>query len=185
MGRRTESAEHHWLRGTKPRPNQRNESDRESDTATVNAGRPRPPKDLTELELAHWKAAAKVMKSRGTLSKGDGEALELWSRTKARYSVASKALADEGLIITETRYSKSGNEYTVQIPNPHLKIVEQCERALQQMAAKLGLNPMDRSKVKPTKGHRAGAAKFVPKEGTAAALMPQLFTSGGKLRQVV
>jgi phage terminase small subunit len=117
----------------------------------VSAGRPRMPKDLSPLEVAHWKAAARVMKQRGTLSKGDGEALELWARTKARYSRSSKALAEEGDIITETRFSKSGTEYTVRVPNPHLKIVEQCERALQAMASKLGLNPLDRSKVRATR----------------------------------
>jgi phage terminase small subunit len=149
---------------------------------TVERGKPKMPGDFSELEAAHWKAASKVMKSRGTLSRGDGEALELWARTKARYSIASKALAEEGLIVVETRVTKKGDTYEVRVPNPHLKIVEQCERMLQAMASKLGLNPLERSKVKATRGATATpkATTWTPTPGTLGALCPELFDAKGR-----
>jgi len=181
-GRPALSPELHDLKGTRAtRPSRAKQTD-EGGEPSVPSGRPKTPKEFSELEVSCWKSALKILKARGVLSRGDGEALEIWSRTKARYITASKALEKEGLIVTETRYSKSGDPYEVRVPNPNLKIVEQCETRLQTSARALGLNPIDRTKVKQTKASAAGARVPTYPAGSIGAMMPELFDSKGRMK---
>lgn len=173
-GRPRLSDDLHKLKGT--RPTRAKESN--PDEVTVSAGRPKVPKYLSELEVECWKNAAKTMKQRGTLSRGDGESLELWAVTKSRWVLARRAIESEGLTVTETRFSKSGDEYSVTIPNPSLKIAENAERLLASLAVKLGLTPMDRSKVKRTRG--GSFEKKVLAPNSLGALYPHLFEKEGR-----
>src|SRR5271169_932693 len=111
---------------------------------SVRSGRPKMPKTLTAIETECWKQACKILKQRGTLSRGDAESIELWSISKARWILARRELEKDGLTVTETRFSKSGDEYTITIPHPCLKIAENCERLLAGLAVKLGLTPLGR-----------------------------------------
>ncbi len=151
----------------------------------IQGGRPRCPADFSELEVSCFKAACRILKQRGTLSKGDSESLEMWARTKARYIRCSMAVADEGEVVEETRFSKSGDEYTIKVKNPNLTIVEQCERALQAMAKSLGLTVADRSKVKATRGTAAAKRddKWTPTPGTYGEYFREMFNDKGQLKK--
>jgi P27 family predicted phage terminase small subunit len=132
------------------------------DSETVSSGRPKTPKTLTPMQLECWKEAAKILKQRGTLSKGDGESLRLWSVVKARWLQANAEVEKDGLTIQETRFSKSGDEYTVTIEHPCLKIAVNCERLLAGLAVKLGLTPLGREKVRKTSGRDDGSKTLSP-----------------------
>lgn len=147
----------------------------------VAAGRPKMPKTLSELEVECWKGAAKIMKARGTLTKGDAENLELFAVTKARWILARRDIEKRGLSLMETRHAKDGSEYEVEVANPSLKICDACEQRLLAYSKALGLSAIDRTKVKATKGAKY-REKFVAKPGTAAALMPELFDERGRVR---
>jgi P27 family predicted phage terminase small subunit len=152
----------------------------ETDTApTVQAGRPRMPCTLTELEQQCWKQAAKIMRARGTLSKGDSENLEMYAVVKARWILARRDIEARGLEITETRHAKNGEEYEVSVPNPSLKICDSCEQRLHAYTKVLGLTPMDRTKVKKTK---ASDNSYQPKPGTVGAEFAHLFDENGRLK---
>jgi P27 family predicted phage terminase small subunit len=179
-GRPALSAEHHALRGTKATRPSRARSD--AGEEQVAAGRPKMPKTFSPLEVECWKSAVKILKSRGVLSRGDSEALELWARTKARYIRASQALEKEGDIVTETRFSKSGDEYEVRVQNPNLKIVEKCLTHLQSMARALGLNPIDRTKIKKTKPSEESLRAVVTyASGSVGAACPDAFSGKRQL----
>jgi P27 family predicted phage terminase small subunit len=120
--------------------------------AHIPSGRPKMPKTLSELERECWKGASKIMKARGTLTKGDAELLELFAVTKARWILARRDIEVRGLEIQETRHAKDGSEYEVSIANPSLKIADNCESRLLQYSKSLGLTAVDRTKVKAVQG---------------------------------
>lgn len=151
--------------------------------ASVSSGRPKMPAGLTELEVSCWKAAVKILKSRGVLSKGDAECLELFCVQKARWITARREVEAKGLTVEETRFSKAGNEYTVTIENPALKICNDCEVKLLALEKVLGMTLLGREKVRRTKGSDL-REKFVPKEGSIAAMLPELFNSKGQFKHV-
>jgi P27 family predicted phage terminase small subunit len=150
-------------------------------TPTVTAGRPRIPGHIKEDKdaLDAWKAASKIMKQRGTLSRGDGELLEQFSVVKARWILACRDIKARGLQILETRHAKDGSEFEVEVPNPSLKVASDCESRMLAYSKTLGLTPMDRSKIKRTKGSK-DAERYTPIAGTLGALCPELFDSKGR-----
>lgn len=154
-----------------------------TDAPAITFGRPRMPKTFTELEAECWKAASKILRSRGTLSRGDGELLEFYAVTKARWILARRDIESRGFEISETRHSKSGEPYSVSVPNPSLKIASDCEVKLLGFARALGLTTLDRTKVRRAKGSRPEEKAFVPKKGTAGELS-QYFDSRGKLKVI-
>jgi phage terminase small subunit len=145
---------------------------------TVSAGRPRLPKTLSELEAECWKDAAKIMRARGTLTKGDSETLELWAVTKASWILARRDIEKEGQKITETRFSKSGDEYQVTIINPSVKIARDALQQLLSLAAKMGLHVLDRTKAKKARG--AITKRDLP-PNSLGAMFPNMFKKGEKV----
>lgn len=139
---------------------------------TVSAGRPKMPKTLSPLEVECWKGAAKIMKSRGTLSRGDSENLEMFAVVKARWILARRDVESRGLEVQETRHAKDGTEYTVSVPNPSLKICTDCETRLLAYSKVLGLAAVDRTKVKKTRG---GVEKKVLAPDSAGVKFAHLF----------
>jgi P27 family predicted phage terminase small subunit len=133
--------------------------------------RPRLPKHLSAEAVVVWRATVRFMRPRGNISAGDVPALEVYAEVGARWQAAKKDVATRGIIVTQTRHDKQGNEYTVEVTNPCLAIVQDCERQLLALAKALGLTPDTRAKVLPTKAAQAAEAK----PGTAAAMFPGLF----------
>lgn len=155
----------------------------EQSEPVIHAGRPRMPKNFSELERDAWKSASRIMKAQGTLSKGDGELLELFARTKARWILACKDVAERGFEIKEIRHAKNGDPYEVSIPNPSLKICDACESRLLAYSKALGLTTLDRTKPKRAKRSKTSEKGFVPTPGTAGELS-QYFDKGGKLKVI-
>jgi P27 family predicted phage terminase small subunit len=182
MARPMKSQEWHDLAGTKQKPNQRGEHDRQGD---IPAGRPRCPQHVKEdaAAFAAWKDALRVMRRTGTLSAGDAPTLAVYACVYSKWVQATKDVRERGFEIETTRTNKRGEEYTTSVVNPSVKIATDSERQLLALAKALGLSPDSRGRIMPTK--QSKPKKFEAKAGTAAALMPHLFTTAGKLRQVV
>jgi len=108
------------------------------------------------------------MRKNGTLSASDGATLEVYAETKAAWIQAKADVQVNGQIITETRITRSGAEYTVQTVNPSVKIAQEASRQLLNLAKVLGLTPQTREKVKRART-TTGAAQFAP--GTVGAML--------------
>lgn len=154
-----------------------------SDAPAIHFGRPRMPKTFSALEVECWKSAVKILRTRGTLSRGDGELLEMYAVTKARWVLARRDIEQRGFEVVEVRHSKGGDPYDVHVPNPSLKIASDCEVKLLGFAKALGLTTLDRNKPRRAHGSRPEEKRFVPKKGTAGELS-QYFDSRGKLKVI-
>jgi P27 family predicted phage terminase small subunit len=146
MARPQLSDDLHGLKGTVPQPRKG-----DSIPLALSGGRPKCPRHLSKAARKEWLAAVKLLESRGTLDPGTGPTLELYATTKARWLECMADLNVRGLMIEETRFSSKGEQYTVTVPNPLLKVAENCEAALQQLTKTIGIAPDAREKVKKVK----------------------------------
>jgi P27 family predicted phage terminase small subunit len=179
MGRVQMSEEHHRLRGTKARPNQRGEHDREP--STVTGGRPRMPKSLSPSAAQAWKDAVRLLRKRRTLSAGDAPVLTVYANVFAKMQKANADIEARGFEVEVIRTNKKGEEYTTTVPNVSVRIATDCERQLLQLAKALGLTPDTREKVKPTKEEKK-PTKWTPTANTLGAFMPELFDEKGRAK---
>ena len=179
MGRPQLSDALHALKGTKARPNQRGEHDKEPQTV---GGRPRCPafiKADPDAFLA-WKDVVRLLKKRRTISAGDAPTLAVYSVVYSKWIRATKDIAERGFEVTVTKTNKQGEEYEIEVPNVSVRIATDCERQLLALAKALGLTPDTREKIKPTKADPE--KEYRPEPGTIGALYPDLFDAKGKLK---
>jgi P27 family predicted phage terminase small subunit len=146
------SIEEHKLKGTRPT--------RAASGAPSEAGRPRMPKHLSESAQRVWKETLRLLRRRGTLTADTGPTLAIYAECVATWEVAKADIIARGQIISETRFSKSGTEYQIDVVNPSMKIKENCERQALAVLKALGLSPDAREKVKKarTKADMPGGA---------------------------
>jgi P27 family predicted phage terminase small subunit len=85
-----------------------------------------------------------LMQKEESLSDLDIYALEVYAVQMALFRRAKKALEKSGEYIT-THTNKSGS--TNLVPSPWLTVLKNTTDALQKASAKLGLTPIDRSRV--------------------------------------
>jgi P27 family predicted phage terminase small subunit len=133
--------------------------------------RPRLPKHLSKEAVIVWRATVRLMRARGTISAGDVPALEVYAEVSARWQAAKADVAVRGIVVSVVKHDKQGNEYTTEMTNPCLAVVQDCERQLLALAKALGLTPDTRERVKPTARSKAAQAK----PGSVAAMFPNLF----------
>jgi P27 family predicted phage terminase small subunit len=151
----------HWLEGTK---SQAKEVLENRDGFTVPESRPRTPKDLNPEALAIFKRLCGLLKKRHALTAGDVELLRLYAITSVRHSRAIAKLEEEGEVCVYSRLDSNGAEVKVEKPNLWLKIAESSERTMVACLDRLGLSPLNRSKVRPAA--EAKPAAPVPLEKT-------------------
>lgn len=175
MSRPALSPEQHALRGTRP-----TRAKPETESSIV-SGRPRAPKHLSAEALTAWKDAVRLMRKRGSLTPGDSPTLAVYAETVASWCQAKSDVAKRGQILCETRFSKSGTEYTVEVLNPSVRIMQDASRQLLALAKSLGLSPDTREKIKTPKAKTE--KQFVPKKGTAGELSGY-FDARGKLKVI-
>lgn len=139
------------------------------------ASRPRIPKHLSPEAITAWREAVRLLRKKGTLSSTDSAVLEVYSEVKATWIAAKADVLSRGTLLTETRFSKAGNEYTVEIVNPNVKIKADSEKQMLSLTRSLGLAPDAREKVRRV-SQKKKKSELAP--GSAAALYPEFFQKG-------
>lgn len=125
-------------------------------------GKPKMPGDLNDEQRHLWKAIVKQLRARRTVTKGDAQVIELYVRTHSQWVAACKYVDAHGPIVKVTKYSQGGNEYTIDEPNPALKLAATLASQLESLLREMGLTGVTREKVKPVRG----AEKEVAQPGT-------------------
>lgn len=143
MARERKSIKQHKLEGTKPAYVLF-----DSDVAP---GRPKYPMNISGEAKAAFKRLVRLLESRRTCTAGDAEILRLYAVTFDRHVRALKHLALEGEICAYTRLDSNGKPHEVVKENLWLKVATDAEKFMRACLADLGLNPLQRAKVKTTK----------------------------------
>lgn len=144
MARPPISTEEHRLRGTKSRA----AADR---PAQFVAGKPKMPKDLPPVAQAEWKRLVKDLARRGTLTRADSSAMEIYCRMFARWRAADEAAQRVGPEIETSWLDKNGVEHTKTVANPTWKLAAQLEANLRHMLQQFSATPASRERTKPAK----------------------------------
>ena len=84
MPRLRKSTQQHLLQGTEP---QHKKGSMEDSVGSFVAGRPKMPHDFSPEEEREWKRVVKELWKRGTVTRIDGSALEVYVRTWGRWRV--------------------------------------------------------------------------------------------------
>ena len=137
----------HWLSGSdsQAKPEQ---------PSAYPAGRPKMPKDLSPVAQQEWKRIVKLLATRGTLTKVDASALELYSETYARHRALLKELQEHGEMIDTVVLDSSGNAHDKRVVNPASKIATQLANSLRAWQKELGITPTSREKARPAAPER-------------------------------
>jgi P27 family predicted phage terminase small subunit len=134
--------EEHFLTGTKPQW-----VTEEKGTGVVAAGRPKMPKGLSPVAEAEWKRIVPLLNKRGTLTKADAPALEIYVVSYARWKkVAAMAEANP---VTEVSWVGSDDvERTKVVEHPASAMAARLEGSLRQMLQQFSATPASRDKTK-------------------------------------
>jgi len=81
---------------------------------------------LSRAELAARESAAPMEKRE--------ELLAIFKDVSARRAKAMEDVTLRGAILTVTKFSAKGNPYTTEVPNPNLRLAQQSERQLADLA---------------------------------------------------
>lgn len=149
------SDEEHDLQGSR--------SQAHADAPPVEGGRPRlNKKNLSKEACGQFRKLHRLLAARRTVTEGDCEILRLYSVLWDRHSQAMEALAQEGAVVTEMKMDSSGEAHPVRRENLWLGIAQNCEGKMVSILDRLGLTPVNRPRVKPTKDEAAGSGiKFL------------------------
>ena len=134
----------HELQGTRPKYG----SDDDQSTAFA-GGKPKRPKDLTPEAEAEWKRLVKELSKRGTLTKVDSSALEIYVVMWARWKKVA-ALADANPVTEVTWKDSDGNMHSKVVEHPASKQAARLETNLRAMLQQFSATPASREKTKPT-----------------------------------
>lgn len=143
MARSKKSLEKHWLAGSNPQwvmP---------SDGQTFPAGKPKMPRDLSPVAQAEWRRLVRELQRRGTLTRVDSSALEIYCTTFARWKQAVAEVEKHGPVIETTWTDQHGTVHTKLIENPASKIAGRLENSLRAMLKEFSATPASRDKAKP------------------------------------
>jgi len=165
MGRPLESIEHHHLAGNASKlsiADLKARAGSQPVPGQVVGGRPHCPRSLSPAAKKIWHKVVRLLEARAVISEGDGELIELYAVTKERWATAVADISARGHMISEQKYSKSGDPYDVVVENPYLKIATDAESQLIQLSAKLGLTPKDRDGITRLKQTPGKGASNVP-----------------------
>jgi P27 family predicted phage terminase small subunit len=135
--------EQHSLNGTKPHYTEPGSDE--------TPGRPKYPRGISGEAKGAFKRLVKLLESRRTCTAGDAEILRLYAITFDRHTRALVHLAAEGEICAYTRLDSNGQPHEQFKANLWLDVATNAEKFMRSCLADLGLNPLSRGKVKPTK----------------------------------
>lgn len=147
----------HFLTGTK--------SQAKPDAEALPPGRPKYPRGLSAEAKSAFKRLCGVLEKRRALTDGDADLLRLYGVVYDRHIRALAKLQEQGEVCIYVRLDSNGTAHDVEKPNYWLKIAETAEKNLVAILDRLGLTPLNRSKVRQT---AKPAAKPVDPEAIAA-----------------
>jgi P27 family predicted phage terminase small subunit len=107
-----------------------------------------------------------MLAQRRTLTAGDQEILRLYATAFDRHARAVEHLAKEGEIVISQRTTKSGELFDFEEENKWLSIAQNSEKYMRGLLSDLGLNPLQRSRVKQTEVKKPDDAELPTKEET-------------------
>jgi len=87
-----------------------------------------------KLSRAQLSERAAEEKSSGVSPHKIAQAEKMYLDIFERRETAQADVRKRGAVLRMVRYSAKGNRYTVEAPNPNLKICQQCERALMEIS---------------------------------------------------
>jgi P27 family predicted phage terminase small subunit len=116
----------------------------------VAPGRPKFPKNISPELRPLFKRVCSLLESRRALTAGDGELILLFVVTYARWQKALSKIQEQGEVRLYTRLDSNGTAHEQEKTNLWLPISERAEKQLVGIIDRLGLTPLNRSKVKPT-----------------------------------
>jgi P27 family predicted phage terminase small subunit len=141
MPRLRKSVQKHLLAGTEPQW---------SDGAMqFAAGRPKMPPDLSPVGESEWKRITKELRKRGTLTKVDSSALEVYCRLYSQWRALCAEVEERGPMIDEEVFGKDGEKITRRVQNPAQKLAIQLGNALRMYQKEFSATPASREKAKP------------------------------------
>jgi P27 family predicted phage terminase small subunit len=149
----------HELQGTK------SQAVLEQTPSTLQAGRPRFPRELDREAKRIFKDLCRTLAARRALTPGEAYLLTLASQIWLRRARAQAKLLEQGETCMYTRLDSNGAPHEVEKVNLNLKIAQDAERQLVAILDKLGLSPLAGSKVKQTSDVNE---KTAPKPGSVA-----------------
>jgi P27 family predicted phage terminase small subunit len=133
----------HLLEGTQP---QWAAGDEQPNFA---AARPKMPKYLPPVAAKEWKRLVNELSQRGTLTRCDSSALEIYVTTFARWKQAVAEVEKRGPVIESTWTDQHGTEHSKLVENPASKIAARLENSLRQMLKEFSATPASRDRTKP------------------------------------
>jgi len=143
VARPRKSLEQHALTGTTPEWTA-------GQGIAYRAGRPRMPKDYSPEEKTKWLELVRLLSKRGTITPGDGPALELYVAQWSRWRALLKHIKDHGAMFTQTFVTKNGETYEREVANPALKLAAQLETGLRLLMKEFSTTPASRQRTTPT-----------------------------------
>jgi P27 family predicted phage terminase small subunit len=138
----------------------------------------RPPAYLrgNRLALAEWKRICPILRAEGVLKTTDLNTLGSYCELFSRWRTAADRVAAEGAVILIESTTRTGKTQKP-IVNPWCKLEQSYGADMRRVAAKLGLNPTDRSRVLAdpfTKAQQAAAAAEAANAADNAAFDAEL-----------
>lgn len=124
------------------------------------SSRPKMPKDLSPVAQAEWKRLTRELAKRGTLTRVDSSALEIYARMFARWKKVADDVESRGAVVEVSWMGQDGVERFKTVENPASKIANRLENSLRAMLKEFGSTPASREAAKPA----APATKPAPPE---------------------
>jgi P27 family predicted phage terminase small subunit len=144
MARPAESPEYHQLVGTRAtRAN--------NEPSPHTAGRPSCPSYLSPVAKKEFRRIVKILTARGTLTPGDGPAIELYCQSYARYRACIVEIETLGDFVDVQYTGADSAVFTKRAVNPASKLATQLANSLRAQLIQLGATPSAREKAKQTK----------------------------------
>lgn len=143
MARPAESQEYHALVGTRA-------TRADNTPSPFTGGRPSCPSYLSSIAKAEWRRIVRLLRERGTLTRGDGPAIEVYCQTYARWRACITEIEAKGDFIDTTWTDLTGT-HTKRTINPASKLAGQLANSLRAMQVQLGATPGSRENAKQTK----------------------------------
>lgn len=136
----------------------------------VQAGRPTCPRYLSKEEKQRFRQIVRELEARRAVSKGDGELIALYCTNWSRWRRAMEDVTGRGEIIIHIALDKNGERVEREKKNPYLAVAQESEKTMTGLLDRLGFTPLNRDKVKKTKGE---VVKPPAQPGTLAWIIQQ------------
>lgn len=142
-------------------------------------GRPQCPSYLEGAARDEWRRVVHLLAERGTLTRADGPALELYCQTYSAWRQCVEEIAKDGPICEVVVLDARGEPHTVRKQSEASKLATKLSASLRQLLKELGSTPASREKATPAKdGYRKKEPEpVVP--GTVGWMLQQRETENG------